>query len=1672
MSRFFRVLIGISGLLSLFIIIYILLSSKNTRKNSTYSVTSQFETVSTESNRVIFVGFKGQDERAGFYFNTSGDVVSKTLTGEVIPYNEVRACIKTNPEIKGHLEWVDEEDFVYYLDAGIELPLTVKFTVSCIPVSSGIKVDVEKKTFNLSVGVLNNLWVDYISFGKARVNLSFVLPLKDTTKAKEFISLVSEAGKVEPARIYWISERLLALDIDLSDTSLFRGNVVIDKGLQFKGNVKSREKIVRKVKIMPLHGYLWVQSVSFKRQNEGGYLVCQFKGQGGAILHPGKNIKDYIRIEPEIDFKVTVLDNRVFINAGFEPGQEYTLTIKKGLVSEEGFALQNDYIKTFRVPIPEAKLRFLVRGLYVGRKRDIKIPFAIRRIKNLRMRVAWMPPEHIPFYYFAGDGSVYNFYKFGKDIAKDIKLPYANKGYHERVENLNLSRMVKLDKPGIYKITLTGDVTGSKYRYTESSSVVVSITDLALVAKYYDKKLYVWVFDADKLSPVSGAELTVYSPNGFIIGKMKSNKSGMAILKGQDSDLEPYLVTVKSGARWSFIPLIQTQIGSEKYDVAGMYEKTPYSAFIYSQRDLYRPGDTVDFNVIVRKVGLYNGVSIPVIVNLKDPRGKLVRKYTGTTDESGYFGGKYISNPTSPTGRYSFELYIGGKFYTSEFINIETFVPERMTISIDVRDKIIGDSIYGKLSAMYLFGSPCAGLKYNLEIYGKSERYRSLKYRDYTFGIPQNTEEMQYLDAVSGTLDEKGEARMHFGLKEYIKERSNPFRVRIISSVNESTSGRGAEKTKDVVVYSSPYYVGLKSNKKAYSEGDYVKIDGVLVSPTDTLYSGTKYVRVTLYKLYWVYSYYYDDYDYQDELRWDRWQKMMPVFSLDSVPVKDGRFSFTFKYPEGWEDYVVEAKTPSGIKARKLLANESWWWYSMEENEVESPEYLDIVLEKDTADEDEIITAKVKLPFEGKILWALELDSVYESKWQDAVGKTAEWKFKVPYGIPNVYVTCLLVRNQGNYLLRRAFGIKKLRIRPSRLKLNVALNVPSKVKSGDYIDIVLKGDEEFYATVSVVDEGILSITGFKTPSPVEGILRDIRLLLRTSETFGWFSPGYLGTGGGYGSKESSELKPRFFTTVTYFSGLKKSKNRLIKLRVPTGSYQGKVRVMVQAFNKNKMTKLEKDITVSDDVMVFVTMPRFLCVNDTFFLPVTLMNTQDRTVDVSLKVKSSQIHLGNYPESLKLKPKGKKTVSIKSFIGDVSDSATLTVNVNFDNGTFKDRFVVPVYPDRPYLTETRTYKINRKESTNIDSLLSGFYRKGHFVDLYLTRSPLLRGLYTGRELIGYPYGCVEQTSSKLYVLVALSPYIDLFGKSYSKSDIDDYINYGISRLMTMQLWTGAFAFWPGGHRVYKGFSGYATLVLEIAKEHGYYVPEHVLSSAYNYLKDNEMDIGLSLYALAHGGKLNSIPGGLEAAKRLFNRSRYLPDKLWSILALYESGKVELAREYFEDIMKTQIKNRAFWIPYCYVYYTPLFDNALKFYTAQKLEMQESVIDSLGFVVDSLLRIKPPYMRSTQEIIWSLLGISEYAKKVNLNPPEAVVYDGKRTYKGRDINSMLYFKLSNPPEKGISIRVSDTGYYLIVQNTGFKKHGVFKEEYSGLLISRRLFTYSGKALGDSIRSLEIL
>ena len=1620
-----------------------------------------------KAKRIALIRYVLSDSLRGFSFNVQYSSKFFPHVNKMLPRDAIKTCIKTSPELSGSWMWSDYNTLVFLPNSSSLIPDRINFKFKCIPIDSVHVLSMKPVEQNWIFEPVARIKTEYVQENMPTLSLYFVSPVEDTTKARRFIAIKTNRHVFH--KIYWKGSQRLVIAFELGNDSIVGVTIRLKRGLVFEGNIELTEDWVKRIKIGKAFGELGVEYVRFQKGGDNGYLECGFVATEGERVSFSRDICEYISFKPRVRFTAFPVGAKVYIYGDFEPGKRYTLFIKSGLRSKEGYVLKRDFSRTFDVPVPEAVLRFLSRGLYIGSTEPIKLPFSIRRIKKLYLKVEWMPPEHIPFYYFAGNGFTDEFYKFGRTIIDEKELPLKNEGYKEKIEFLDLGKYLNKRKKGLYKITLEGKVKEEKYDEYEyvSATMVVAITDLAILAKYSDSSVYVWVFDVKNLAPLNGVKIKVLSDNGFDIGEGTTDGHGLCVVK-TDGELEPFIVTAKKGNNWSFINLKETALDLSYFDIKGEAGRKPYSAMLYFERDLYRPGDTVFYNVIVRKSGSYEGVALPVNIEIEGPRGKLLADIYGATDKAGYFGGTYITTLNSRTGKYMFRVYVGGDLYASRSIFVETFVPERISLDIDVPSRVYNTAFNIKLSAMYLFGAPCADLPYTLQVYGKPIRYRSRYYPEYEFGIPLKDEYRKEVDFIEGKLDKNGKAVVFINAEEYLPlKKSNPFKLDIVAAVREGGGGRSTEKEKSTIVFSAPYYIGLRSDKKGYKKGEKVFIDGIIVTPQDTIASSVKYVSVNLYRLIYYYTYWYDEEYDADNLRWDRSRIMVPVKSVDSIPVKEGKFRYAFTYPSDWEDYVVEVVAPSGARARKLIESD-WWWAEKANEKPRPPDILNIVLSKDTASENEEITARVKLPFEGWVLWSLELDTVYESKWVKAEGSVAEWSFHVPSGVPCVYVSCVLVRNKGNYLLRRGFGVKRVKILPRRLLLDIDINTPEQVKPKENIVIELKSKEEYEATVAVVDEGVLSITGFKTPDPIGGILKNLRLMLNTSETFGWFSPRYLKTGGGFAERREL-VQPRFFSTVTYFSGLLKSKHGKIKLSVPVGNYQGKVRIMVSAFNESKMAKIEKDVIVKSDVVVYVTMPRFLYVNDTFYLPITMLNTTNSGLDVALKIKAKGIIVEDGKRKVRLMSKGKKTLSIKCYAKNPTKKAEIDIYASYAGGKFADTFFIPVYPDKPYVTETKTIRAKPSDKVvYLDSLISGYLKEQHYVSIFATSNIFLQGLYAARGVIGYPYGCVEQTSSKLYMLLALSPFVGIYKDLVTPDELNYYVSSGISRLISMQTWEGGFTFWPGGLTPHKGFSGYATLVLQIAKEKGYYVPFDVLESAYDYLETNCKDFALALYALARGGRLNKIPGGIDAAIKIYRDSKYAPERLWAILALYESGRADLARKFFHDILKAKEEFKGYWLPGYDIYVDPLFDAGLKLYVAERIGFDRHVTDSIARQVNKALLQKEYYFYSTQALVWSLLGLSEYSKSFRSRELNLVLYAGHKKYIPEKIKGglLLYFFLKEPDGKNVYLSGEEAEYFVTVQNTGFRKTGKLRSVSSGMIINRELFTYDGVPIEDTV------
>lgn len=1574
--------------------------------------------------------------------------------GVFIKEDEIKSFIKFEPDINAYGAWISERKFLIHFAENPLLDQKYEITVLKIPLVTEvesippIKVSFKTPPFKVLSASLTSL-----EEKMAKINVGFNVE-PQIKNIMNFIKIY-DSGKrkvkiidIRPKK-YNPEEIVITVPVERAPEKY---TLIVKRGLRCVRKAFLKKDFEFEIPIGFIQNPLHVDRYEVQESEEGYMIIFTISAPRERELEvQEKNLHSLIRIKPPLSFRTNASGRNIYIFGDFMPEKSYEITLKTGIRSKMS-RLMEDYKITLKIPEKREALQFLYRGRYFGKKGEWKLPLKVSRIDSIKLNITYMPPSNVLFWHLRDWGRKSMIKSYGEDVVSNYKIiPEDEK---TNLVWVDLKEILNKVSKGVYLVEAKG-IAKKRYLFDR---IAVVISDISLAVKWYDKNIYLWAFNSQTLEPEQNVNIEIRSSKNFITGKGLTDANGFCRIPVLKKGRDVYLVFAEKGDEWTYLHTPSLKVPKQNYDITGENPEIPYLAYIYPERDLYRPGEEVHFAVIMREPHTFNGVSLPVKITIRDPRGRNTLSLSGKTDDMGIAEFSFPTTPASPTGKYILELRTGDKILCTKGIFIETFVPQRMRVEIEVPEKF---DIYKKfpvtVKAEYLFGAPASGEDYALWLNAKETEFHPSGYYDYVFGMHRFRKARipaYHSGRKTGKLDEAGMAKVFMQVPPDILFQE-PVLLTINAEVKEGGSGRVTSRNLEKIIHQRPFYIGLKSGVKRVIRDVPVKVKGVLLKPDGSLYKKRTKLKYRIYLLRWSYSYhYYEDY------YWDSRVQKIPVSEGKEVFSQEGKFAFIFTPKTSYNDYLVEViDEKTGTTTQLKIAGWGWWY--REEERVESPEIIPIRVEKQEYDESETVNVEALIPFEGKILWTCELDSIYHYEIKPAKGELAKWSFKAPSGISTVYVSALLIRSGENYLVQRAFGIQRVRIRPKRAHLDLKIDVHRKIRPGQELVIKVNGGEKFKGTIAVVDEGILQITSFKTPDPYAGILRDMRLLLNTAESFGWIVKKFLQkTGGGLAEKEKEFPEARFARMVSFWSGILESSagGRIVyKIKIP--QYNGRLRVMVSGVNGKKLGSAEKDVVVKSDVIVSPTIPRFMHTEDDFNFPITLINTtkSSKKSDIKINIEGAKAKENRF--SVKLSPEEKKILWIQCTALDVPGSIKINIEAETDKERYYEEFEIPLYPNVPYITESEYISIEPGE-IDLTEYFEDFYPKAHTANLILAPIPGLSKLNHLRYAIRYPYGCIEQTSTRAFLLLKLERLLPLIAPGLSKEKYQDMVNHGIRRIISMQTPSGGFAFWPGGGMPAPWATAYATLVLIEAKKSGFFVPQGVIDAALNYLDALLDKSGFVYYVLARGGLLSKKPDMVDRLVSLTRKEKFdIPSGLWISGAINEAGRNEEARRFLEVVLKQkEPKIRRYY----HDFYSPLQYKGMKLYMIQIIEPENPEIEDLLIDISRALSKKRSWYYSTQELAWCLTGIGMYAERMEEQKYEAELKVNGKKYKPEKEKGIFSWNLKNTGGKRVTLNLKSRGkLYLCIENTGFsKKVRSFIEEFSGLSLERNLYTYDGK------------
>lgn len=1067
------------------------------------------------------------------------------------------------------------------------------------------------------------------------------------------------------------------------------------------------------------------------------------------------------------------------------------------------------------------------------------------------------------------------------------------------------------------------DPCSSSY-YTNSRFVARNIlaSDLGIIAKQgTDRTLFCAVTSLVTSQPIKNAEITLYNYQQQPVGQGLTDESGFLDIKYKE---KPFLLVARYEKQRGYLRLDDgSSLSLGAFDVSGRTVPKGIKAFIYGERGVWRPGDTLFLTCIIEDKQKLLPTGHPVIFEIINPKGQLFAKTTKITSVNGFYTWAAGTPADAITGDYTLRVRVGGTQF-NKTLKIESIKPNRLKIDLKFPVKRLSSSkpdINGNLNVTWLHGAIASNLHTKVTVTVTNAATSFPKYPEYTFTDAAKKFEPEEQTLFDGSVDEAGNAT--------IPGKINPDH-HAPGMLTAHFTTRVFEKGGDFSVdrLSIPYapysaFVGIKTpqgDKRGMLLTDTLhRIDVVLLDENGNPVS-RKQLNAFVYKVDWRNWWESDD----DELaNYVGNEYNNPLVSKEfSVLQGKGHFQFRIDRPE-WGRFYIKVEDPvSGHSAGKIVYIDwpGWAGRPVKEND-EAASLLTFNTDKQKYVVGE--TAEVIIPASGKgsALFCIETGSrVISREWLPVTGKEIRHKFLVTQEMtPNVYLNVTLIQphaNSENDMPMRLYGVLPLFAEDRATRLTPVISTPLSLEpqSKYSIQVSEKEGKAMTYTLAVVEEGLLDLTRYQTPNPWDEFYAREALGVRTWDlydmvigAFGGKLASILGIGGDQDAAKNanSEKANRFKPVVKYLGPFTLNAHKTNRHTLLMPNYIGSVRVMVVAGNQGAYGMAEKAVPVKKPLMVLATLPRVLGPGESVKLPVTVfaMDKQIRKVSVSFKTNSLIVAEDANSKTLEFDQPGEKMVEFNLKIASKTGVGKVQVTASSGKNVAVYDVELNVRNANPPVTSAMGDIAEKGKQITLEYELPGLPGSNQ-ATLEVSAIPPLDADRRIKYLINYPHGCVEQTTSSAFSQLFLPDLTDM--NEQTRNRITDHVKAGIKRLQSFQISSGSFSYWPGLSYYDSWSSSYAGHFLLEAEKKGYSVPSAMksawiksqkqLARQWAPIHENEpyyqedFEQAYRLFTLALAGQPE-----MSAMNRLRERKSLSIQAKWRLAAAYAlSGQAQAAK----------------------------------------------------------------------------------------------------------------------------------------------------------------------------------
>ena len=1122
----------------------------------------------------------------------------------------------------------------------------------------------------------------------------------------------------------------------------------------------------------------------------------------------------------------------------------------------------------------------------------------------------------------------------------------------------------------------------------------VLASDIGMIAKKgKDGTVLIAVSDIKSTNPMTEAVVEFYDYQQQLIKSMVTDGEGMILT---DLERPPFAVIATKGSQKGYLRLLDPNaLSLSRFDVSGTKPQKGLKGYIYGERGVWRPGDSIFLNFVLEDKQGKLPANHPINFELIDPKGQVKYEWASSENVHNIYPLALATDRNASTGNWLAKVKIGGATFTKG-VRVETVKPNRFKIDLDFvkttfssKDK----NLTGNLQVNWLHGASAQNVAVKIEKQIRPIRTNFKQFNEYTFDDPARTFSAEPQTVFDGKVNKDGKANVALKspqTKLYPGMIANSFNIRAFEKGGDFSATQMTVKESPYQVYTGVFIPKNKYGEKRLDIGKNGQIEIVAVDEEGNPKAGRN-IKVGLYRVDWRWW-------------WDRGSDNISQYNsakhfgaIQSANLRtNGKGETDWNITiENWGRYLIRVCDAQSGHCTGDIFYAGYPWNDGEGNQNrEAAAMLAFSADKTEYEVGEKVALTIPSSGGGKALISIENGSrVIESYWTETDNGETNFSFYTTAEMtPTVYANVSLLQPHAqvkNDLPIRLYGVIPINVEDKNTRLEPELKMPEVLAPEQVVQVSVSeaNGKPMAYTIAMVDEGLLDLTGFATPNPWNSFYAREALGVQTWDVYDHVLGAYggeiervLAIGGDAALRKSKDNQQanRFKAVVEHLGPyyLESGKTANHEIKVP--NYVGSVRTMVVAANNGAYGSSESTVPVKKPLMVLATLPRVLGPTETLNLPVNIFAMDEKVKQVQVKVEESSglvAFEGAKNQNINFTKPGEALLNFPIKIGNEVGVAKFTITASGAGEIATQDIEIQVRNPNPMVTNVTEKVLQPGETWNTTFEPVGVIGTNEGL-LEVSNIPPIDLGKRLNYLIRYPHGCIEQTTSSGFPQLFVSKLMEV--SEAKKNQITQNIIATINRLRSFQTANGGFGYWPGDNYASTWGTNYAGHFLLEAEKLGYSIPTGLRFQWINYQKkqaqrwnygdnryDNDLTQAYRLYTLALAGNPE-----IGAMNRLRENNRIGIQAKWRLAAAYALiGKKEVATALTQNL-NTSIKD---YRELSYTYGSGLRDEAMILETLVSLK---NSVKAGKMALDISKKLSGGNWYGTQTVAYGLLSLGKF------------------------------------------------------------------------------------------------